>query len=232
MVRVKICCMASADEVRLAVELGAAAVGLVSAMPSGPGVVADDALPAIADSVPPGVAAVLLTAATEPREIVRQQRAARVGAVQLVDRLTPNARRALRDALPGVRILQVVHVTGPASVEEAAGAAEASDAVLLDSGRPDAPVRELGGTGRVHDWALSARIREASAVPVFLAGGLRPDNVSAAVRTVRPYGVDVCSGVRTDGRLDRTKLAGFMAAVRRADPGRALRPCRPPPRRS
>ncbi|HNL40150.1 MAG TPA: hypothetical protein PKH43_13465, partial [Saprospiraceae bacterium] len=87
------------------------------------------------------------------------------------------------------------------------------DALLLDSGNPNLAVKELGGTGRVHNWAISRRIVEQSGVPVFLAGGLRPDNVQAAVEAVQPWGLDLCSGVRTEGRLDEQKLAAFFAAL-------------------
>jgi phosphoribosylanthranilate isomerase len=87
------------------------------------------------------------------------------------------------------------------------------NAILLDSGNPSAAVKELGGTGRVHDWELSRRIREAVDVPVYLAGGLRPENVAEAVARVGPFGLDVCSGVRSDGRLDRDKVEGLIRAA-------------------
>jgi phosphoribosylanthranilate isomerase len=107
-----------------------------------------------------------------------------------------------------------VHVTGPASIGEAVEAAQDADAILLDSGRPAARVKELGGTGRRHDWTLSAEIVARASRPVFLAGGLTPENAAEAVRTVQPWGLDVCTGVRTDGRLDPGKLARLFAAVR------------------
>lgn len=212
-VRVKVCCIATAAEARLAVEAGAAAVGLVSEMPSGPGVIEEEAIADIARRVPPEVTTVLLTCRTEPGRIVDQQRRCGVQAVQLCDTLTAPALVELRNALPEVTLIQVVHVAGAESIAAAARAAPLVDALLLDSGRPDLTVRELGGTGRVHDWALSRRIRDEAGVPVFLAGGLTPANVGAAVAAVRPYGVDVCTGLRTEGRLDRVKLHAFMAAV-------------------
>jgi phosphoribosylanthranilate isomerase len=112
--------------------------------------------------------------------------------------------------------VQVIHVLDEASVDEARAALPLVHALLLDSGNPRLAVKELGGTGRVHDWALSRRIRDeasAAGVPVFLAGGLRAENVAAAVRAVRPFGVDVCSGVRSGGRLDAGKLATFAAQL-------------------
>ena len=90
-------------------------------------------------------------------------------------------------------------------------------AFLLDSGRPSAVAPEFGGTGRVHDWEISRAFVEKSPVPVFLAGGLAPTNVGAAIRSVLPYGVDVCTGVRTDGELDRELLRAFVQAVSAAD---------------
>lgn len=211
--RVKICCIGSREEARLAVMHGASALGLVSEMPSGPGVIPDDLIREIAAEIPPGVSSFLLTCKQDAAAIISQQRAARVNAVQICDRLTVAGYRELRDALPGISIVQVVHVTGPESVDEAAAVAPHVDAVLLDSGNQSLAVKELGGTGRTHDWALSRRIRETVTVPIFLAGGLKPSNVAEAVRQVEPFGVDVCSGVRTDGKLDETKLAEFFRNI-------------------
>jgi phosphoribosylanthranilate isomerase len=121
---------------------------------------------------------------------------------------------ALREALPGIQLVQVIHVTGEASVDEALAVAPLVDALLLDSGNPALAVKELGGTGRVHDWTLSREIVLRSPKPVFLAGGLRPSNVRSAMEEVRPAGLDVCSGLRTEGRLDPVKVSEFMAAIR------------------
>ncbi|HET6851291.1 MAG TPA: hypothetical protein VFH46_03150, partial [Pyrinomonadaceae bacterium] len=87
------------------------------------------------------------------------------------------------------------------------------DAVLLDSGNQSLAIKELGGTGRTHDWRLSREIREAIDVPLFLAGGLNPSNVAAAIREVQPFGIDVCSGLRTEGRLDPQILSNFFTRV-------------------
>ena len=211
---VKICCIRSVAEARLAVHYGAAALGLVSAMPSGPGVIDEVEIAAIAAHVPPPVATFLLTCSQDSEAIIAQQRRCRTNTLQLCDQLPPDAYPVLRAALPGISLVQVVHVTGAASVAEAVDVAPFVDALLLDSGNPALPVKELGGTGRVHDWALSRRIREAVAVPVFLAGGLRPENVARAVREVAPFGLDVCSGLRRDGHLDEGRLAAFFAQLR------------------
>jgi phosphoribosylanthranilate isomerase len=211
--RVKICCMASVEEVRLAVRYGACAVGLVSAMPSGPGVIADELIRELAAQVPPGVASFLLTCRMEAEEIIAQQRSLRANTLQLCDRVPRGAHRALRTALPGIGLVQVVHVNSDASVEEALSVAPEVDALLLDSGNQQLAIKELGGTGRTHDWRLSRRIVEQTEKPVFLAGGLRAENVRAAVEEVGPFGLDVCSGVRTRGQLDERKLAAFCEQI-------------------
>ena len=214
--RVKICCMASAEEARRVIRHGAAALGLVSAMPSGPGVIAEDLIATIAATVPTGVSSFLLTSSQDTDAIVEQQRRCRVDTLQLVDRLERGEYRDLRDALPGVKLVQVIHIGDEEAIEEALKAAPFVNALLLDSGNRSLPIKELGGTGRIHDWAISRRIREAVAVPVYLAGGLNADNVADAIRQVGPFGVDVCSGVRTNGLLDEDKLRRFFAAVDRA----------------
>jgi phosphoribosylanthranilate isomerase len=217
-VRIKVCCIATAGEARAAVRHGASLVGLVSAMPSGPGVIDESLIGEIAATVPPGVTSVLLTSRTDPAEIADQQRRTRVGAIQLCDRLDPDARAALRSAVPGVRLIQVVHVEGAPAVAEAVEAARGADALLLDSGQTGGEVRELGGTGRTHDWELSRAVVESVTVPVLLAGGLHPDNVAEAIRRVGPWGVDVCSGLRVAGRLDESRLERFVRAVGKSAP--------------
>lgn len=209
--------MSSAEEVRLAVRHGADALGFVSAMPSGPGVIDERLIATLVRLVPPAVATFLLTCLDDPDAIAAQQRRCGTNTLQLCDRMDRAAYSALRRALPGVHIVQVIHVTDAASVAEAQDIAPFVDAILLDSGNQTLAVKELGGTGRTHDWTLSGRIRESIAVPLFLAGGLRSDNVADGVVAVRPFGVDVCSGVRSEGRLDETKLAGFVAAVRASE---------------
>lgn len=198
----------------MAIEHGASAVGLVSEMPSGPGPIPDELIAEIAATIPPGVSSFLLTCKQDVASIIDHQRRLRVNTLQLCDRLPHGAHRELRAALPGVSLVQVVHVTGEQAVDEAIAVAPLVDAVLLDSGNQSLAIKELGGTGRTHDWSLSRRIREAIDVPLFLAGGLKPNNVAAAIEEVQPFGVDVCSGLRTDGALDRHKLSAFFAQIR------------------
>lgn len=213
MTRVKICCIASVAEAETAVRHGANALGLVSAMPSGPGVIDESLIAQIAAAVPPPTETFLLTSLTDPDAIVAQHGRCGTTTIQLVDRLPADAHARLRAALPGVTLVQVVHVGGGEAVAEAVAAAPGVDAILLDSGQPDAARRTLGGTGDTHDWSVSRRIVEECPVPVWLAGGLNPDNVAGAIAAVRPHGVDLCSGVRTDDRLDEEKLVRFMKAV-------------------
>ncbi|HWE42211.1 MAG TPA: phosphoribosylanthranilate isomerase [Gemmatimonadaceae bacterium] len=212
--RIKICCMASIAEAALALEAGADALGFVMRMPSGPGPIAEELAREIIATVPDGVPTLMLTSEIEAKAIIAQLRATGANTVQIVDYVTPGTRQRLRDAMPALRIVQVVHVTGPESVDEACIAARTSDMILLDSGNRSAKVKELGGTGRIHDWTVSREIRESIEIPLWLAGGLRAENVREAIDAVRPYGVDVCSGVRTGGPLDAQKVRAFASAVR------------------
>lgn len=213
--RVKICCIAGVDEAQVALAHGAAALGLVSAMPSGPGVVADAVIAEVAAAVRGRpVETFLLTARSTAEAIAAQHAAAGTTTLQLVDHVPHAELRALRTRCPGVRLVQVIHVTGAASVDEGEAVAPLVDAILLDSGNPLLAVKELGGTGRTHDWLLSRRIRDAVfPLPLWLAGGLRAHNVAEAIAAVQPHGLDLCTGVRSEGRLDAAKLRAFMAAV-------------------
>jgi phosphoribosylanthranilate isomerase len=211
--RVKICCIGSVEEAWMAIDAGASAVGLVSAMPSGPGPIPEDLIAEIAATIPPGVSSFLLTCLQNAASIIEQQRRLRVNTIQMCDRLTQGSYHDLREALPGVALVQVVHVTGPEAVDEAIAVAPMVDAILLDSGNQSLAIKELGGTGRTHDWTLSRKIREAIEVPLFLAGGLNPSNVAAAIREVQPFGIDVCSGLRTNGPLNRDRLEAFFDRI-------------------
>lgn len=222
---VKICCIRDLSEARLAIEHGASALGLVSAMPSGPGVIDEAVIAEVASEVSTPTRTFLLTSLTDPAAIREQHNRLGTTTLQLVDRVGrgrgrgPDGLRQLREYLPAVELVQVIHVVDEGSVTEAVQVAPLVDAILLDSGRPGAPVKELGGTGRVHDWTLSRVIRETVDVPVYLAGGMKPDNVVEAWEAVRPYAFDVCSGLRTDGVLDETKVAAFMEQIRQLENG-------------
>jgi len=211
--RVKICCIQTALEARIAINFGASAIGLVGKMPSGPGPISDNQIRDIAAEIPPPVATFLLTSETSVNEIINHHKRTCTNTIQLVDRLSDGTYSQLKDALPSVRIVQVIHVMDESSVDEAIRVSQSVDAILLDSGNPNLQVKELGGTGRVHNWNLSRMIREKVPCPVFLAGGLKPENVRQAIEAVEPFAVDVCSGVRTDGQLDPYKLDRFFSEV-------------------
>lgn len=211
--RIKICCIGSVAEAQLAIRAGASALGLVSEMPSGPGVISDKLIAEIAATVPPPIATFLLTCKQDAKTIIAQQRRCGVNTIQICDRVSADCLRELRRELPGIRLVQVIHVGGDESVAEAVAVADKVDAILLDSGNQKLAVKELGGTGRTHDWRISRAIVEAVRVPVFLAGGLTPENVQTAIREVEPFGLDICSGVRTDGRPDEDKLKRFFQNV-------------------
>lgn len=215
--RVKICCIASIEEAAIALGAGADAIGLVSAMPSGPGVISDERIVEVSQWARRRAATVLLTSRQHGAGIAEQLDAAHPSIVQLCDALSVSEYDHLRQSHPDVALMQVIHVRGDEAVAEASALAKHVDAFLLDSGNPSAAVKELGGTGRVHDWRVSRALCAAVGVPVFLAGGLRTENVGEAVARVRPYGVDVCSGVRRDGVLDEQLAREFVAAVRVAD---------------
>jgi len=200
----------------MAIRHGAAAIGLVSEMPSGPGVIPEPLIAEIAASVPPGIGTFLLTCRPSVAAIVEQQRRTRVNTIQICDDLAGGTHGDLKAALPGVLLVQVIHVDGDQAVGRATAVAPLVDAILLDSGNQKLAVKELGGTARRHDWTISRRIREQVDVPVYLAGGLQAGNVAEAITTVGPFALDVCSGVRTEGRLDAAKLKAFFAAVRAA----------------
>jgi phosphoribosylanthranilate isomerase len=217
--KIKICCIASVEEGLAAVEHGAWAVGLVSQMPSGPGVIPEALIAEIAAALPPPVRTFLLTSRQDAAEIIAQQKRCGVTTVQICDRLRAGTYGDLHRGMPNVSIVQVVHVRDERALAEAEEAAPHVDAILLDSGDAALPTKRLGGTGRTHDWAISRRIRERVAVPVFLAGGLTPENVADAARQVAPFAVDVCTGVRTGGRLDLGKLRAFVDAVRGSGSG-------------
>ena len=211
--KVKICCIGSVEEARLAIRHGASALGLVSEMPSGPGVIPEELIAKITSAMPPFVTSVLLTSKRDATSILDQHKRCGTNAIQICDKIDINALDELGKRLSGIIIIQVIHVRGEESVDEAASVAPHVDAILLDSGDPSLRVKELGGTGRIHNWEISRRIRESVGVPVILAGGLDPENVGEAIRRVRPYAVDVCSGVRTGGRLDESKLGEFFKQV-------------------
>ncbi|MAI89322.1 phosphoribosylanthranilate isomerase [Ponticaulis sp.] len=215
--RVKICCISSVDEAQLAVRAGADAIGLVGKMPSGPGPIPDAKIKEIARHAPPGVSCFLLTSETSASGVAEHLLRTGASTVQLVQHISLAETLSLDRVLLSTRRVQVIHMEDEGALELISKYEDHVHAFLLDSGRPSAETPELGGTGRTHDWDLSRRFVESTKKPVFLAGGLIPENVGEAIARVKPYGVDVCSGVRSNGHLDPKKLDAFMTAIRHAD---------------
>lgn len=211
--KVKICCISSIEEAEIAISHGADVIGLVGNMPSGPGVIDDALIKEIANSIPSSIATSLLTSETNAQDIISHYQRAPTSSIQIVDRIATQEYTLIRKALPKVNIVQVIHMMDHHSVQEAIEISQYVDAILLDSGNPNLPTKELGGTGKTHNWDLSQQISTSISIPLFLAGGLNKDNVRQAINKVQPYGVDVCSGVRTDGHLDPIKLFEFIKAV-------------------
>ena len=213
MTHVKICCIQNITEAKMALDAGASALGLVAEMPSGPGPISDRDISAIVSQLPAATDTFLLTSRTDALEVAEHLKITGASTVQLVDKIETGSYEQIRGAIPGIRIVQVIHVVDDTSMSEAVDAAPHVDAILLDSGNPNLAVKELGGTGRRHDWDLSRRIVDSVDVPVYLAGGLNPSNAREAIEKVRPYALDICSGVRTNGMLDPDKLKEFFKAV-------------------
>ena len=211
---VKVCCISNLDEAHLAIDAGASAIGLVGPMPSGPGIIPNETIAAIVKNISQPIDTFLLTSETTAEGIYQQYQKVKTSTIQIVDAVPPGTHAALKFLLPEVKIIQVLHVNDEWAMDEAAGLMHHVDALLLDSGNPNLKVKELGGTGRTHNWEISRKIVALSKVPVWLAGGLRPENIKAAIEIVQPYGVDLCSGVRTNGSLDKDKLLNFFNEVR------------------
>lgn len=210
MVKVKVCCIQSLDEAKTAILLGASAIGLVSQMPSGPGVISEEMVKEISSQIPTNIDTFLLTSKQTTNEIIKQLKKCKTNTVQIVDDLLEGNYSDIRAAIPNIKIVQVVHVINETSIKKAVEISEQVDAILLDSGNKNLRVKELGGTGRTHDWKLSRKIVGKVRCPVYLAGGLNSNNVAEAINTVKPYGIDLCSGIRTNGRLDKNKSTKFF----------------------
>ena len=213
MVKVKICCISSIEEAKLAVAYGAAAIGLVGRMPSGPGIITDELIHAIAKTVPPPIHTFLLTSETTTDNIIEHHKKVNTTTIQIVDALSGREYHKIREAIPNVQLVQVIHVLDEGSIKEAIEISEFVDAILLDSGNPNLPTKVLGGTGKTHNWDLSKKIREKISLPIFLAGGINKDNIKKAIEHVQPYGIDLCSSVRTNGQLDESKLEELFKAI-------------------
>jgi phosphoribosylanthranilate isomerase len=213
MVKVKICCISSIEEAKLAIVHGAAAIGLVGRMPSGPGIITDELINSIAKTVIPPIDSFLLTSETTAEAIIEHHNKVNTTTIQMVDALSGREYHKIREAIPHVKLVQVIHVLDEKAVQEAIEISEWVDAILLDSGNPNLSTKVLGGTGKTHNWDLSKKIRENINIPTYLAGGINKDNIRMAIDHVQPYGIDLCSSVRTNGQLDERKLEELFKAL-------------------
>jgi len=204
--KIKICCISSLEEANLAIKYGASAIGLVSEMPSGPGVISEELISKIAEQIPSHIYSFLLTSKVTAEEIIQQHKRCKTTTLQIVDAVDIDVYEKLRSSLHGIKIVQVIHVQDESSLNEALKVEKYVDAILLDSGNQKLKIKELGGTGRTHDWRVSRKIRENIKVPMYLAGGINPDNAKRAIEEVIPYSLDICSGVRIDGKLNEELL--------------------------
>jgi phosphoribosylanthranilate isomerase len=211
--RVKICCIQNLDEARMAIEFGADAIGLVGKMPSGPGPIEDSTIKEITASVSPAVGTFLLTSEVTATEIVNHWKKVNTNTIQIVDYIDESEFAKIRSEIPWVKLVQVIHVEDGTSINRAVRIEKYVDGILLDSGKPNAATKILGGTGMTHNWEISKEIVARTGKPVFLAGGIKPENVKVAIQHIRPFGIDVCTGVRTDGKLDRKKLEEFFEEI-------------------
>lgn len=211
--KVKICCISSIQEAQIAIECGASVLGLVGPMPSGPGIIDDKLIASIAKTIPTDIETFLLTSETNAEKIIAHHNLVNTTSIQLVDELPLRDYEQIRQQLPTIKLIQVIHVIDENSVTQAIEISEYVDVILLDSGNPNLAVKELGGTGRTHNWNLSKKIRDGIKIPLFLAGGLNQQNVKQAIDFVQPYGIDLCSSVRTNDKLDRQKLINFFKAI-------------------
>jgi phosphoribosylanthranilate isomerase len=206
MFRFKVCCIKNVNEANLAIDYGASTLGLVSQMPSGPGPIPIDLIRRIAEAVKGQVQTWVLTSKTTSREIINEYQQVKTDGIQLVDEVPEDDCREIKLKFPHVHLVQVRHVQKNSSAAKLSKVNPYINTILLDSGSPNNAVKILGGTGNVHDWNISQDIISHAQVPVYLAGGLHPNNALAAIRDTKPHGLDVCSGLRTNGYLDPNKL--------------------------
>jgi phosphoribosylanthranilate isomerase len=213
MARVKICGITSPEEATLAERAGAHAIGLlVGRVHAAADFVGPELAREICRALSPFVTPVLVTHLEDPEAIVNLAELVPCPVLQLHSDLGPATLRELRARLAARKLIGKVSVEGDDAVARASEIEPFVDAILLDT--RDRATDRVGGTGMVHDWSISARIAAGSRAPIILAGGLTPDNVAQAVRAVKPWGVDVNSGVETaDGRKDGGRIRRFVAAA-------------------
>lgn len=216
-VRVQIAGVSSLDECLAAERAGADALGFTVRLPTG---VHDDLTEAKARSIiaalPPFISTVCITYVGTAREAVDLCRYLGVTALQLHGAFPTHELPLIRAALPHLRLIRAVHVTGEPAIAQARSLDRQVDGIILDTFDP--ATGRGGATGKTHDWSISRRIVETMRSPVILAGGLTPDNVGDAIRQVAPWGVDVHTGIEdADGSRNLTKLRAFVERAKSVD---------------
>src|SRR2546428_864557 len=214
-VRIKVCGICSLEDALACSAAGVDALGFLCGVPvSVRSYIDPDAAGEIIRRLPPYVSSVLVTILSDAAQIQKMLDKTSVSALQLQGPIQPAAVESLRNGNPHLKIIKAIHIIDESAVQEAQSWQPFADALLLDTKGEGA----LGGTGKTHNWKLSRRIAETLRIPVILAGGLSPDNVAQAIKTVRPFAVDVNSGV--GGHLpakDLVKVADFVRRARQAD---------------
>ncbi|MBX3023415.1 phosphoribosylanthranilate isomerase [bacterium] len=214
--RVQIAGVSSLEEAIAAADAGGDALGFTLRLPTG---VHDELTEpkarGIIAALPPFVATVAITYVETPRQAVELCRYLGVTTLQLHGAFPTHEIPVLRVGLPHLKIIRAVHVTGPEARAQARALARQVDALILDTYDP--ATGRHGATGKTHDWRISRDIVAEVPVPVILAGGLTPDNVADAIAAVRPWGVDVHTGVENpDGSRNLDRIRAFVRAAKSA----------------
>jgi len=211
--RVKFCGTASLADMQSAIDAGCDAVGFIMGVTHQS---SDFVTPAEAAKMirhlPPFIEPVAVTHLQETNDLIRLVRDSRCTTLQIQDTVEPSGIDTIRDALPYLKVLKAVHVMDESAIPTAKRYEPYADALILDTRTRE----KIGGTGIPHDWNISATIVANSAIPVILAGGLTPENVASAIRKVRPYGVDVHTGIKKDGVRSPERTLAFAREARNA----------------
>lgn len=212
MAKVKICGITTLEDAIVAARAGAGMLGFHVELKRGRNPLTPEAVASIVTKLPANVSGVLVTSIVEPERLVELAKTTGVSALQLYGDMSPNGIRAVKAALPYIVIWKVMDAGAIGVAQRVQEYEGAADIIVLDSaGKGGA----LGGTGATHDWNISRKIVESTTLPIILAGGLTPENVAEAIRTVQPYGVDVNSGVsNADGSKNIEKVQAFVTAAK------------------
>ncbi len=211
--RVKICGIKTLEDALAAAEAGADELGFHVGLTGARAPLEADNVAKIIAELPENVESVMVTSVTEAEQLIQLARKTGAQVIQLYGDATPETIGDVRKALPGIKVWKVLNVSDESSIEKAKEYQDSADAIALDTLNKETGVR--GGTGKTHDWNISKKIVESISIPVILAGGLNPENVADAVKTVHPYGLDVNSGVSNpDGSKNIEKVKAFVQAAK------------------